>query len=1077
MADYQGITRTVCIGIGGTGEKVLTQIRKIIVDRYGSLDKLPVVSFVQIDTDDASISKGVNNYRGKDISFRETELVKAVVSASEAKAVSEGLQEVYRNPNTLKPQSHISKWFPPQLAKNIPAIEKGAQARRPIGRLAFTKNYEKFQQTIAAAVERTDGHASYLLSSENKLKLDPGINFFIVTSLCGGTGSGMFLDVAYGIRGLYSPNQVNSSIRLSGYLVISPQIYGNTPRQYANCYAALKELDYYSSEHTIFEICYAQNDYRALVREPRPPFDFPYIISRDIADTGSSISTREKLFNIIAQKITLDFSNELSPRVKSMRDNFPDYMQQWDKHPRSNCQHYMTFGLVSIYFPKERISAITQFEVACKLTEFWLGIGQSPDPQSLIDQFLVNHNWHPNLDKKNGFVSSLEKITVEGDRTFKKMIESNKTALKTDIEQCKSESDRQKLTSNLREQINGKFRKVIHSDTEAERGEWITKLQKASPNIENQYKQDIKNFISELLNPSNLKFSIRNSRIWLEAMQTELENYRSTIENEITRLNEAKTLEDVQKVINSSLSNITEANEKFEMPFFSGGKNRRVKELAQSLINTAYGLIDHNFKLAIHQEALKISKSIISAIETHLKELNVLYNSCAGLSRRYQNLKKDSQEFNSEEIHGEAVFTDKDVERCYKILVPDGQEKANLIELTRNTLQAFGDEKSLIGLKNISENDLANEIPIVLAEFLSPRMPEFSGSVIKLFEKKYSSPESQRIRLGQIIKDGGRLLPLDLRDDYYEPSLEKSSRIVGFKSSDEREVENFKKILLDNQVEPSEHEATSKEDEVVITCEYAGFPLRIIRGIDNFKFQYDQQKRDPNICLHNAPPIIFPDIVPPEAASIQKLQDIFYPCLALGIIEHSENPQKLIFSYYNTRGEKDVTESLSPNWNFALAQIHLNRDIEFSMERRLEELINETNKSEWDSRYRPMLVRFKREVDDFTDRDQNIRSKRLIQGYYDELTRTEVEGVIEKFDRKVQDRLLEKQANNILLSAEDSEASNDVQFVDAEVISNSQVNTALEEDLRRIENYLRDGVIDPKAFQRMKEDLIKKYQS
>jgi hypothetical protein len=70
MADYQGITRTVCIGIGGTGEKVLTQIKKIIVDRYGSLESLPVVSFVQIDTDDAITSKGGNNYRGKDIRYK-----------------------------------------------------------------------------------------------------------------------------------------------------------------------------------------------------------------------------------------------------------------------------------------------------------------------------------------------------------------------------------------------------------------------------------------------------------------------------------------------------------------------------------------------------------------------------------------------------------------------------------------------------------------------------------------------------------------------------------------------------------------------------------------------------------------------------------------------------------------------------------------------------------------------------------------------------------------------------------------------------------------------------------------------
>ncbi|WP_041429329.1 hypothetical protein [Synechococcus sp. PCC 7502] len=551
-----------------------------------------------------------------------------------------------------------------------------------------------------------------------------------------------------------------------------------------------------------------------------------------------------------------------------------------------------------------------------------------------------------------------------------------------------------------------------------------------------------------------------------------------SIENEITRLNEAKTLEDLQKVVKSSSTDIAEANEKFEMPFFSGGKNKKVKEIAQSLITTAYGLIEHNFHLTIHQEALKICKSTISAIEDHLKQLNDLYNSCSGLSRRYQNSKKDSQEFNNEEIHGEAVSTNEDEERCYKILMPDGQEKSALIQLTTNTLQAFGDEKSLVGLKNISENDLAKELPKVLAEFLSPRMQEFSGSVIKLFEKKYSAPEKQRIRLGQIIKDGGLLLPLDLRDVYFQDRPEKSLRVVGFKSSDEREVGNFKKILQDNQVESSEYEPTSREDEVVITSESAGFPLRIIRGIENFRFQYELQKRDPNISLHNDRRISFPDIIPPEAKAVEKLQNIFYPCLALGIIDRSGSSQEMTFSYYNNRREKEVTESLSPNWNFALEQVYLNRDMEFSIESRLEELINGTSQSEWKSKYRPMLVRFKQEVDSFTDRDQNYRSKELILGS-NQVSPPQI-GIIDKFDRKVQDRLLDKQANNVLASGENSLASNNAQFVDAEVVSDSKVynssTSELEEGIKRLDDLLLDGVIDGEDYQRMKTKLIGKYR-
>lgn len=51
---YRGINRTICIGLGGTGRDVLMRIRRLIVDRYGDLSNLPIVSFVHIDTDKAA---------------------------------------------------------------------------------------------------------------------------------------------------------------------------------------------------------------------------------------------------------------------------------------------------------------------------------------------------------------------------------------------------------------------------------------------------------------------------------------------------------------------------------------------------------------------------------------------------------------------------------------------------------------------------------------------------------------------------------------------------------------------------------------------------------------------------------------------------------------------------------------------------------------------------------------------------------------------------------------------------------------------------------------------------------------
>lgn len=373
----QGIQRTICIGLGGTGRDVLMRIRRLIVDRYKDLSNLPVVSFVHVDTDKEATQavslRAGNIYQGVALGLQEAEKVNATITATEISALIQGLEQCRSNRNQPSPYEHIAQWFPPQLLRNIKAIEQGAKGIRPVGRLAFFHNYLKIKNAIEVAEQRTRGHEQALLQNFG-LIVDPGLNIFVVGSLCGGTGSGTFLDMAYSLRKAYP------GVHIIGYLVISPELYGNTPNMCANTYAALMELDYYSSPGTQFDACYDQR-YLTIVQEKRPAFDYTYLVSKYTENGNYSIDKQRKLCNVIAHKIALDFSGELAPSVKGMRDNFAQHMIQEDDHPRPNSQWYLTFGLAAIYFPRDRISQITVARITLKLVAFWLqGEGQSPDP-------------------------------------------------------------------------------------------------------------------------------------------------------------------------------------------------------------------------------------------------------------------------------------------------------------------------------------------------------------------------------------------------------------------------------------------------------------------------------------------------------------------------------------------------------------------------------------------------------------------------------------------------------------------------------------------------------------------------
>ncbi|BAZ43966.1 hypothetical protein NIES4102_09690 [Chondrocystis sp. NIES-4102] len=139
--------------------------------------------------------------------------------------------------------------------------------------------------------------------------------------------------------------------QISGYLVISPELYGDTPSMNANAYAALKELNYYATAGTNFKAYYDLQNLQ-YVEESRPPFEYVYLVSNRTKN-DYRVLEKSKLCNIIAHKINLDFAGELSSVITAQRDNFLQHLIQLDEHPRPNVQRYLTFGLAEIYFPRD----------------------------------------------------------------------------------------------------------------------------------------------------------------------------------------------------------------------------------------------------------------------------------------------------------------------------------------------------------------------------------------------------------------------------------------------------------------------------------------------------------------------------------------------------------------------------------------------------------------------------------------------------------------------------------------------------------------------------------------------------
>ncbi len=1107
----QGINRTICIGLGGTGRDILMRIRRLIVDRYGDFKNLPIVSFVHIDTDKAAtrvvgLSTG-STYHGVDLRFDISEKVAATMTSTEVTNFIHGLENrtIYDREG---PFDHIGCWFPPQLLRNITAIEEGAKGIRPVGRLAFFHNYSVIQEAIQKAERRTRGHEQTIMKTTG-LMVEPGLEIFIVGSLCGGTGSGMFLDVAYSLRRTYG-DQGNEGIQIVGYFVISPELYGNTPNMKANTYAALKELNYYTTTGTRFEFCYDQNNL-VFVTEDRPPFHYTYLVSSQT--TGEyAIFDQRKLCNVIAHKIALDFSGELSPVIKGMRDNFTQHLGQWDKHPRPNIQRYLTFGLASIYFPRDTVFQISLSQISRNLVMFWLnGEGQSPDPQRLLEQFLRQYQWHNDGEARDGLLAKLEGTVQESNKSFKQTLTVWKSRLDETIADCKTKDDREDMQRQLQRAFQDQFRtKVQPGEMESVRGVWLTRLQQENPRLTQKLRGEIDEYLEYLLTPETRDFSIKSVREWLAALTTELNQYQLSLDEKIKDFNGYKQPEDLDRVWRNGQREIDEIEQEFAIPVVGKKrKNRNVQEKARTIVGKIAEIIQHNFDLGVAQETIKVVRELQGHVQNRSTQVSSLRNLLEILRSEFQTEEKEVKQFNFDEMSGEAIFDETDLADFGNTLIPSDQLRSQLEVVSSEITNHKGRGKSLaifLARERVTKEQLQGKINLTVDRLFGSRSRNMVNSVIKSFMQNYSSSQCS-IRFQQILAEAEPLLPLNLSDPYYYDAPSKKSEIIGFKEVDEQEIKQFKTLLTrDLGISENVLKPTQSEDEILIVKEYAGFPLRLIKSLESLRNSYWREKSYPYTFLHTDRNEPFSDIIPLPAREIEELEDLFYPSLAFDLIEEvsiqdsdtQRTIQKLQVNFFDERTGEPYPIFISPIWQQALETIADRADIKQEIKAQLERQIDKiTTQQIWETNYLPKLQDFEKKVEQLPEDDPNYNYRETVIGARGTATTPAKQGIISRFYKRMLDRIKKKKEEQHFLEQRNQEAlppeaenqpstsvNNDSETLDAEIEENNSVGntpdnkTTMDEEIEKLNQRYKNGEFKtPQEFESERQEIIKKYSS
>jgi serine/threonine protein kinase len=244
------------VAVGEVGRRVIERMKQTLRERYGHPDRVANIRFLYIDTDPDAASTTPTDSA-------------SVLAPREVVLARLNRPSHYLQRESLPP---VEGWMPTGTLYKLARTPGSAGGVRSIGRLALFDNYRLIAQRVRQEIETflTDNP---LAEATRATRLGIRTNrprAYVVAGLAGGTGSGMFLDLAYLVRhelrqvGYFKPDVVG--------MLFVPPADKHTARSLAlgNTFAALAELHHFQAKKTRYQTAFDRSE--APVVDPDPPF-------------------------------------------------------------------------------------------------------------------------------------------------------------------------------------------------------------------------------------------------------------------------------------------------------------------------------------------------------------------------------------------------------------------------------------------------------------------------------------------------------------------------------------------------------------------------------------------------------------------------------------------------------------------------------------------------------------------------------------------------------------------------------------------------------------------------------------
>lgn len=596
------VNPAIFIGLGGTGHKVLLQLKSALLSNYGEVPT--VIDMLCFDTDLELLATSQELTYDKKNSGLVTE--KVTFDNNEVLGIP------IKNPDKLLKFQHIKSWLSDRIAPRIGPTDTGAKQIRQMGRFAIFENYntQAIKDKIKRKIDSLKDQAK-LKTTEYIIKGKPRVH--LVFSPCGGTGAGTYIDIVMAIK------DIDPRMEVYGWLVM-PDFYTSYPMTHSvvkNTYGSLIEMDHMMGKDANPPNCLWSN-------YPKNPYEVDYsgsgqkvslgtssffthvYLFDNVTEKGNSIMDVKDVYDRIGRILYLMVSGP-GDAMQSAYSNNDDYM--WPTSPETNGKrrNYSSMGISQIILDKNYLKELKINRISLAILSTYAYSGEIINPRD-IDTFIDSNSWREDRGK---------------DQVIDSLMPRNQ--LKYETEPLLPSKFKKGCNAELTSNINLFLR------------EWDEKTLKNCNKIRDEiYNNFETKIIEQILNYLSQKGGLQKCKQFINFIFGSFQGMADEIKNEAEthKSNKEKLIKDVAAYLEAIVSE--------ENSFIPIGKEKRIKETCSNYIHNSEKILFESYQNIRKESALLFYNKCLVYLKDKLSQIqksdNLINEALAETERDSQNL-------------------------------------------------------------------------------------------------------------------------------------------------------------------------------------------------------------------------------------------------------------------------------------------------------------------------------------------------------------------------------------------------------------------------------------------------------